>query len=155
MEENVHFPVTISLLIILLNSSLVYYIVNLIGTDFPNITTGTCKFLPYYYIEVFMITGIYLIVLSLHKCINIYNCILVILETIYILLFIGSVIFIYVEPQCISMFKTTDTMIHFYYVMICHYTVSLMIIALMIISLLYTIRPKKNIYKPLVLNNND
>ena len=60
-DKTIYYPITISILIILLNSSLVYYIVNLAGTDFPNITTGKCKFLPYYYIEVFIITGLYLI----------------------------------------------------------------------------------------------
>ena len=55
------------------------------------------------------------------------------------------------------MYKKIDTMKPFYYVLICHYTVSLMIIIIMIISLLFTIQPikKQKIYEPFVLNIED
>jgi hypothetical protein len=143
MEGTIYYPITILTLIILLNSSLVYYIVNLAGTDFLNITTGTCKVLPYYYIEVFIITGVYLIsLISTCKCISIFRAII---SVLYIIVFIGSTAFLYIKPDCMEMYKNTDNMKSFYYSIIFHYTVSLMIIMIILISYSISIVPKTKI----------
>lgn len=134
-KKSIYYPITISLLIIVLNTSLVYSIINLYGMTFSNMIIESCKILPYYYIEVFIITALYIIsLISMCKYINIFR---IIISVLYLVLFIGSTTFIYIEPHCMEVYKMTDTMKPLYYVIVCHYVVSLIIIMIMLIS--YTV----------------
>lgn len=154
-KKSIYYPITILSLIILLNTLLVYSIINLYGMNFQNIIIESCKILPYYYIEVFIITALYIISLvSMCKCISIFR---IIISVLYLVLFIGSTTFIYIEPHCMELYKMTDDMKPFYYVIVCHYVVSLIIIMIILISYTVSIVQKNkeetNVIEPIIFNN--
>ena len=59
MSFTIYYPITITLIIIILYAVLIYSIIKLNSIGFPNITNDTCDIIPKYLIGVFITTGIF------------------------------------------------------------------------------------------------
>ena len=107
----IYYPITIILILLTLNASLIYSIINLHGTSFPHILNDkVCNKIEEYYIGIYV--SIVLFILSLlNNCNccdeNISKLFSFITPYIYFILVIVSNIYIYIHYDCISEYNNT------------------------------------------------
>ncbi len=111
MSFTIYYPLTITLIIIILNSILVYSIIKLKDTHFPNILNNNCDIIAKYLIGNFITTGLYIFSL-LPNCgfcsDNSNKIIRFIVAIIYYGSYIALIVKIYLTIDCISTYKNSD-----------------------------------------------
>lgn len=60
MSFTIYYPITITLIVLILNAILVYSIIKLSSIGFPNITNDSCDIIPKYLIGIFITTGLFI-----------------------------------------------------------------------------------------------
>jgi hypothetical protein len=110
MSFTIYYPLTITLIVIILNSILVYSIIKLNGTTFPNILNNECDIIPKCLIGIFVATGLFIFSL-LPNCgfcsDNSNKVIRFISPILYYSLYIGITVEIYLNINCISTYKNS------------------------------------------------
>jgi hypothetical protein len=110
MTFTIYYPLTITLIVIILNSILVYSIIKLNGTSFPNISNNNCDIIPKCLIGIFVATGVFIFSLlpNCGFCSDNSNKIIRFISPIlYYGSYIATTVEIYLNIDCISTYKNS------------------------------------------------
>ncbi len=164
MSFTIYYPITITLIIIILYAVLIYSIIKLNSIGFPNITNDSCDIIPKYLICVLITTGIFVFSLlpNCGLCSELSSKVFrFITPLMYYFSYIAIITQINLNIDCLSNYKnsTNENIKLFLTVLIWNFSSFTIIIHLILISFIISqcciyCSKKKNQQLPIIVNES-